>query len=97
CAGVAATLASAIWLRSVLRMARSGERSRQINLGEYLGMMRSGFGLQLLAVLISSLLIMDRYFLSHYWGAALLGVFMLAYQLAQAATFPAQSLTQLYL
>jgi len=97
CAGAAALCSIAVWARSVFRLARNGERGDRMRLSDYAGMMKAGFSLQLLSVLISVLLIMDRYFLSHFWGAALLGVFMLAYQLAQAATFPAQSLTQLYL
>lgn len=96
CASLTALCSLAVCARSAFRFARGGESGR-LPLAEYVRMMKAGFSLQLLSVLISALLILDRYFLSHYWGAALLGVFMLAYQLAQAATFPAQSLTQLYL
>jgi hypothetical protein len=97
-APIALLLSLAVHLHSRFRLRGQGIGDRaMMSLRKYGGLMRDGASLQLATVLIASVMMLDRYFISTYWGAALLGVFMLAYQLAQAATFPAQSLTQLYL
>lgn len=98
CAIVALAISFTLNLHSRSRLRRTeGNVPGLLPLAQYIGMIKGGFWLQITALLIALLLGMDRYFLSHYWEAALLGVFMLAYQFAQASTFPVQTMTQVYL